>query len=123
MVLYRNTQQDLLDIFKNLSFVPLTRLLFILYNLRNREIVDLLTKPRFGKANEVHFELVLPLLADRLALNALPYSDSCSFRCFCKFYSLVDKPLTTSSNHSVVTFLSPFHLAHCYTMSYHSSSF
>lgn len=65
MVLYRNTQQDLLDILKNLYFIPLTR-----------------------------FELLLPLLADRLALNALSYSDSCSFWCLCKFYSLVGKPLT-----------------------------
>ena len=40
---------------------------------------------------------------NRLALNALPYFESCSFRCFCKFYLLTGTPSTTSSNHSVVT--------------------
>lgn len=41
--------------------------------------------------------------ANRSALNALPYLNSCFVRCFCKFYSLTSVLLTTSSNHSVVT--------------------
>ena len=43
---------------------------------------------------------------NRLALNALPYFESCSFRCFCKFYLLTGTPSTIAENHVLVaTFL------------------
>ena len=41
---------------------------------------------------------------NRLALNALPYFESCSFRCFCKFYLLTGTPSTIAENHILLRF-------------------